>query len=65
MKNSIRRTQLDVALKDRSVAMLNWLGKQYCGQKESKQEIDHKGDVPFIIKHYGTKPSKPWSPKKK
>lgn len=65
MKNSLRRTQLDVALKDRNVSMLTWLGKQYCGQKDSKQEIDHKGEVPFIIKNYGTKPAKPWSPKKK
>ncbi len=65
MKTSIRRTQLDVALNDKNVSMLQWLGKQYCGQKESRQEIDHKGDIPFVLKQYGSKSQKPWKGKDK
>ena len=24
-----------------------WLGKQYLGQRDSRQEIEHRGEMPF------------------
>ena len=38
-KKSLRRMQWDAARKG-NTTMLVWLGKQYLGQKEPKQEID-------------------------
>lgn len=65
LRNNIKKTQVDVAINDRSVPMLIWLGKQLLGQKDSRQEVEHKGEIPLIIKHFGTKEPRQWKEKKK
>ena len=61
LSQSIKRTQLEVALKERDKTMLIWVGKQYAKQKE-KHDIEHSGEVsaPQVV-FYGTKPPKSWS----
>lgn len=44
LNRSIKRTQLEVALKNKDRAMLIWVGKQYCGQRD-KTEAEVHGDV--------------------
>lgn len=40
-KMSLRRTQFELAVKDKHPTMLIWLGKQHLGQTD-KQEVDSK-----------------------
>ncbi len=63
LKKSILKTQIDVAVKDRNTAMLVWLGKQHCDQKDSRQDVDHKIEIPFVIENFGKKESIPWKEK--
>lgn len=65
MQKSIKKTQLDVAINDKNVQMLIWVGKQWCSQRDSRQEVEHKGEIPLIIKHFGTKEPRKWKEKKK
>lgn len=60
LSQSIKRTQLEVALKERDKTMLIWVGKQYCGQKE-KQDVEHTGQVssPQVV-FYGDRPPQEW-----
>jgi DNA-binding CsgD family transcriptional regulator len=57
LSKSIKRTQLEVALKERDKTMLIWVGKQYAGQKD-KQDIDHSGEIasPQVIYYGSDKP---------
>ncbi len=61
LAQSIKRTQLEVALKERDKTMLIWVGKQYAKQKD-KQDVEHSGEVnaPQVV-FYGTKPPKAWA----
>ena len=64
MRNGIKRKQIEVAM-DGSVPMLIWVGKQWCEQRDSRQEVEHKGEIPLIIKHFGSKEPRTWKAKKK
>lgn len=44
LSKSIKRTQLEVALKERDKSMLIWVGKQYAGQRE-KKDLEHSGEI--------------------
>ena len=52
LSESIKRTQVKLALAG-NVTMLIWLGKQYCGQKDSRQEIEHKADISINVRNFG------------
>jgi len=45
LRASIRRTQIDVAIRNKNPQMLIWLGKQLLKQKEPKQDVKHSGNV--------------------
>jgi len=45
LRRSLRRAQLESAIKDKNTTMLIWLGKNYLGQKEPKQDVAHSGGV--------------------
>lgn len=36
---TIKKVQMEIAVKDKNPQMLIWLGKQYCGQKEPDKQI--------------------------
>lgn len=61
LSQSIKRTQLEVALKERDKTMLIWVGKQYAGQKD-KRDLEHSGEVssPQII-FYGNEVPEQWN----
>jgi hypothetical protein len=63
LSQSIKRTQLQVALQERDKTMLIWVGKQYCGQKDKAfNEIEGKGIAPAQqIIYYGKDEPKTWS----
>lgn len=46
LKQSLRRAQLEVALKGNAV-MLIWLGKQYLGQSDSPMDTDTQQILPW------------------
>lgn len=60
LAQSIKRTQLEVALKERDKTMLIWVGKQYAKQKD-KHDVEHSGEVasPQVV-FYGSNPPKSW-----
>lgn len=45
LRASIRKTQIQLALDEKHPTMLIWLGKQYLGQREPKQDVSHSGGV--------------------
>ena len=47
LKQSLRRAQLEVALKGNAV-MLIWLGKQYLGQTDSPIDVDSNKILPWV-----------------
>jgi len=59
LKNRILKKQLQKALLEGSVPMLIHLGKTICGQTE-KQQIEHSGNAPITIQHYGNGPALPY-----
>lgn len=50
LKQSLRRAQLDVALKG-SAVMLIWLGKNILGQSDSPQNADNIQPLPWLTGH--------------
>lgn len=60
LSQSIKRTQLEVALKEKDRTMLIWVGKQYANQKD-KQDLEHSGEInsPQVV-FYGSNPPKRW-----
>lgn len=60
LSQSVKRTQLEVALKEKDRTMLIWVGKQYCGQKD-KQDVEHSGEAmaPQVV-FYGKGDPKRW-----
>jgi hypothetical protein len=60
LSQSIKRTQLELALKERDKTMLIWVGKQYAQQRE-RQELEHSGEVnsPQIV-FYGNREPLQW-----
>lgn len=52
LRQSLKRVQIAKALAGDNT-MLIWCGKQYMGQRDSRQEVEHKGDVAILVKHYG------------
>lgn len=47
LKQSLRRTQLGVALNG-NATMLIWLGKQYLGQSDTPIDTDHNQILPWV-----------------
>jgi hypothetical protein len=47
--DNILKSQYEVAIEDKNVTMLIWLGKQRCGQKETQ---DSQGLSPEVLEHY-------------
>jgi hypothetical protein len=47
MKQSLRRTMLDVALKDRNVTMLIYLSKNFLGMGDNPDTSDAKAPLPW------------------
>ena len=45
LRASLRKAQIETAIKEKNPTMLIWLGKCYLGQKEPKQNIQHSGGV--------------------
>ncbi len=43
LRSSLRKAQVQAAIVERNPTMLIWLGKQYLGQREPKQNIEHSG----------------------
>lgn len=60
LSKSIKRTQLEVALKERDRTMLIWVGKQYAKQSD-KQKVDHGGEVQARVIFYGDDEPKAWT----
>ncbi len=60
LRNNIKKKQIDVALREGNTSMLIWVGKQWCGQRDSRHEVEHKGDVVINVKHYGSHEPKQW-----
>lgn len=60
LKKSIRKAQLESAIKDRNTTMLIWLGKIYCKQNEKSEEEDSE-DGPIHVIHFGDKEPKTWN----
>lgn len=48
LSKSLKRTQLELALKEKNTTMLIWLGKQYAGQRE-KHETNHTFENPQVV----------------
>jgi DNA-binding CsgD family transcriptional regulator len=64
LSQSIKRTQLELALKEKDKTMLIWVGKQYAGQSE-KQVHTHHGELnPPQVTVYGSQ-IKPWKEEQK
>lgn len=57
LKSSLRKTQIEVALRDRNTQMLIWLGKQYLHQCEPKQQMEHSGGLSIQRVVYGASES--------
>jgi len=55
LRGNIRKAQIKNALEDRNTSMLIWLGKQYLGQKEPKNQTEHTGAVVIEKQFYGRK----------
>lgn len=45
LRSSLRKAQIDLALREKNPTMLIWLGKNYLGQKEPRHEVEHSGGV--------------------
>ena len=45
LAGGLRKAQVEAAIKDKNPTMLIWLGKQYLGQREPKQTLEHTGGV--------------------
>ncbi len=45
LRRGLRAKQLELALGDKNPTMLIWLGKNYLGQKEPKNEHQHSGGI--------------------
>jgi len=45
LRASLRKAQVELAVKDKNPTMLIWLGKSYLGQKEPKHNIEHTGGL--------------------
>jgi hypothetical protein len=45
LRASLRKAQVETAIKDKNPTMLIWLGKCYLGQKEPKKELEHSGGL--------------------
>ena len=60
LRKSIKKTQIDVAVKDRNTTMLIWCGKQWCGQRDGRLQVQHEGSVIVNVKNFGDKKAKKW-----
>src|SRR3990167_11078206 len=47
LRANLRKAQIQLAIEDRNPTMLIWLGKNYLGQREPKQTVEHGGNVTF------------------
>jgi len=45
LAGGLRKAQLEAAINEKNPTMLIWLGKQYLGQREPKQTMEHSGGV--------------------
>lgn len=45
LRSSLRKAQIEAAIKEKNPTMLIWLGKCYLGQKEPKHNIEHSGGI--------------------
>ena len=45
LRRALRRAQLESAINEKNTTMLIWLGKNYLGQKEPKNEHQHSGGL--------------------
>lgn len=54
LKCSLRKAQIESAIRDRNTQMLVWLGKQYLGQCEPKQQVEHSGGVNVVRVEFGS-----------
>tara|TARA_R110002126_G_scaffold185420_1_gene333944 strand:- start:155 stop:547 length:393 start_codon:yes stop_codon:yes gene_type:complete len=45
LRASLRKAQVEAAIRDKNPTMLIWLGKCYLGQKEPKKELEHSGAI--------------------
>jgi hypothetical protein len=45
MRASLRKAQIELAIKEKNPTMLIWLGKCYLGQKEPKHNVEHSGGI--------------------
>lgn len=62
LSQSIKRTQLQVALQERDKTMLIWVGKQYAGQKDkAESNIKGEGIAPTQVMYWGDSPPKKWA----
>jgi len=43
LRQSLRKAQIEAAIREKNTGMLIWLGKCYLGQKEPKHNIEHSG----------------------
>jgi hypothetical protein len=45
LKSSIRKAQIESAVREKNSSLLIWLGKNLLDQKEPRQEMNHSGDL--------------------
>jgi hypothetical protein len=55
LRSSLRKAQIETAIRDRNPTMLIWLGKNYLGQKEPKQDVEHSGGLVIEAVTFGQK----------
>ena len=56
LRISLRKAQLECAIRDRVPGMLIWLGKQYLGQKDSRQQVENIGTFVIEEQRYSDRP---------
>jgi len=47
LRTALRKAQFESAVNDKNSTMLIWLGKNYLGQKDSRHDVNHTGDITF------------------
>lgn len=54
LRTALRKAQFESAVNDKNVTMLIWLGKNYLGQKDSRFDVKHTGEITFQKVIYDT-----------
>ncbi len=45
LRQSLRKAQIECAIREKNSTMLIWLGKNYLEQREPRQNIEHSGSI--------------------